>query len=760
MGRREDRRLVTGQGRFTADWHLPGQVYATFVRSDQAHARIKSIDVASARAMSGVLAVLTGDDVSAAGFGSPQPMNPGPGKDQSALSQTLRPALAHQRVRYVGEPVALVVAQSEAIAQDAAELISVDYDELPIVVEAADAARPGAPLLHDDIAGNLAFDFEVGDEAETDAAFANADHIVGLSLNAHRISGTPMEPKACAAVYDAAADSFDVYMQTQGMADIVKAFAHITGQPTQSFRIHAHDVGGAFGVRGEVYPENAAIVLAAKLVGRPVKWVGSRSETFLSDHHGRGAEMTGQLALDRDGTFVGLRVEWLVNMGAYLSLAGALINTVAAPRSMSSSIYKVPTLYVRNRLVLTNLTPATAYRGAGRPNVAYLWERLIDEAARATGIDRISLRRRNLIPKAAFPYTTPAGSVYDSADPEGLLDKVLAEADWSGFEARRAEAAGRGRLRGIGCATFIEPSGAVGQEEIAIRFDTDGRPVLYTLAGPSGQGYETVYQDIVAKTLGLDADTMLLRSSDPDGPALVGTGSYGSRSLISHGSALLKGAEQVIAKGRELAARQLEVAAADVTFEAGRYVVKGTDVAIGMADLIAKHVGSGPHPLDTTTKIPVGSAFPSGAHVAEVEIDPQTGEIEIVNYTAVDDCGVIYNHQIVEGQLQGGLVQGLGQVMGEQCVYDRETGQLLTGSFMDYVMPRVDALRRLATFDRPMPSPANPLGAKGAGEAGTTGAVPTLANAVHDALAPAGVDHLEMPYTPDRVWSALQDAKG
>lgn len=755
-GRREDPRLLTGQGRYTADISLPGQAHAAFVRSDRAHAGIVSVDTAEAMALPGVLHVLTGADVAKAGFKSPTPINPGPGVAGSTLKDPHRPALAHERVRFAGEPVALVVAETEAIALEACELIVVDYAEMPVMTRASDACAPQAALLHDTVPGNLAFEFEYGDRAATEPGFANAAHVVRLELDAQRIAGNPMEPKAALVAFDAASGCFDIYTQTQGMADIQTALAHVTGVARENFRIHMLDVGGAYGVRNEVYPEHAALVLAARTAGRPVKWVGTRSESIISDHHGRAAEMTGELALDKDGIFLALRVEWLINMGAYCTNAGPLINTVAAPRSMAANAYCVPAIYGHHRLVLTNTTPTTAYRGAGRPNVAYLWERLVDEAAKVTGIDRIELRRRNLIPKEAFPYKTPTGSVYDSGDLTGLLDAALTEAAWDGFAARQAEAKARGRLRGIGCAVFIEPSGSVGQESIAITFGSDGRPSLFTLAGPSGQGYETVYPKIVAKILGLDADSLTLRSSDPAGPVLTGTGSYGSRSLISHGSALHHGALEVVAKGLELAARQLEVSAADIVFDRGRYTVKGTDLAISFQDLAKRHAGAGPHPLDTATKVPVSAAFPSGAHVSEVEIDPETGEVEIVNYVAVDDCGVVYNHKIVEGQMLGGLMQGIGQVMGEQCVYDPDSGQLLTGSFMDYVMPRADALPNVTLRDRPVPSPANPLGAKGAGEAGATGSVPCLANAVHHALAAAGVGQVAMPYTMSRIWSAIQ----
>jgi len=759
-GRREDQRLVTGQGCYTADWTLPGQAHGYFLRSDRAHAEIVALDAAEALRLPGVLGVFTGRDLEQAGFKSPRPISHFKGKDGAVLKSPHRPALAHGRVRFVGEPVALIVAESEWAAQDAAERISVDYRDLPPLIEPEDAIAPAAPLIHADVPGNLAVDYEYGNRAATEAAFAQAAHVVRVELVAQRIAGNPMEPKSCIAAYDAGTGSYDIYMPSQGMADIQKEFAHITGLEPGRFRIHAHDVGGAFGVRNEIYPEFAALAFAAKSLGRPVKWTGTRAETILSDHHGRGAVLTGELALDKDGHFLGLRIGWLVDLGAYCSNAGPFINTAAAPTSMPANAYRTPAVYGLNRLVFTTVTPSTAYRGAGRPNASYLMERLVDEAARVTGIDRIELRRRNLLAKDVFPYKTPTGSTYDSGDPPGLLAQVLEAADWRGFEARRAEAKSRDKLRGIGCAVFIEPSGGVGQEEIAIRFDASGNVRLYTLSGPSGQGHETVFPDVVGEILGIASDKITLRASDPEGPPLsVGTGSFGSRSLIAHGGALSVGAKEVINKGLALAAKNLEVAAGDLVFENGRYRVPGTDLSIGLEELARKHAGNGEHPLDTMAKLNVTAAFPSGAHIAEVEIDPETGATELLSYVAVDDCGRVMNHALVEGQLHGGLIQGIGQIFGEHCVYDRDNGQLLTGTFMDYFMPRADNLPAITLYDRSILSPSNPLGVKGAGEAGTTGAIPTIANAVMDALAPLGIRHLEMPYTPQRIWAAIEEKK-
>jgi aerobic carbon-monoxide dehydrogenase large subunit len=760
-GRREDFRLVTGRGQYTADWNLDGQAHACFLRSDRAHAEIVTIDLSAARAVPGVLAVLTGADVVAAGFKTPPAILFMKGKGGSAFKLPHRHALAHERVRFVGEPVALVIALTQAAAEDGAERIAIEYRDLKPAVAAEEALAAGASPLHRDVPGNLAMDYEYGALAPVEAAFAKAAHVARVTLDAQRICGNPMEPKACLAAYDPATGIYDLYLPTQGMADIRRGLAHVAGVALENIRIHAKDVGGAFGVRNEVYPEFAALFLAARLVGRPVKWVGTRAETILSDHHGRAAKLIGALALDHDGRFLAIRIEWLVNLGAYASNAGPFINTGAAPTSSAVNAYRIPAAYGLHQLVFTNTTPTTAYRGAGRPNVAYLAERLVDEAARVSGIDRIALRRKNLIPRTAFPYKTPTGSTYDSGDPPGLLKQALAAADWKGFERRRRAARRDGKLRGIGCAVFIEPSGGVGQEEIAIRFDANGGLDLFTLSGASGQGHETVFPELVADILGVASDTVRLRASDPEGPPLlVGTGSFGSRSLISHGGALATGAREVIRKGTELAAKELEVAASDLAFEHGRYRVPGTDVSIGLAELARRLADGGEHPLDTTLKVNTAGSFPSGAHVCEVEIDPATGVLELIRYVAVDDAGKIYNHTIVEGQVVGGLVQGIGQAVGEHCVYEPETGQLVTGSFMDYFMPRADVLPEIALYDRPVASPANPLGAKGAGEAGTTGAIPTIANAVIDALKPCGIDHLDMPFTPYRIWQAIRNATG
>ena len=757
-GRREDERLVTGQGRYTSDWSMPGQAYGFFLRADKAHAEILSMDVSAANAAPGVLGVFTGADT--AHFGAIPPLVKFLGLGGMKLLETGRDVLAFERVRYSGQPLAFVVAETLHGAMDAAEQIVVELRDLPVVMDARKALAKGAPQLYPHIPDNIAFEYEYGDRAATEQAFENAAHVTSVILNAPRIIANPMEPKACVASYDSAQDVYDVHVPTQGLTLMRPGLSAATGVPEDKIRVHAIDVGGAFGVRGEAYPEFAALMLATKALGRPVKWVSTRSETILSDHHGRGARMSGELALDANGKFIGLRIQWIVDCGAYLSGAGPFINTMA-PSVHAASVYAIPALVGLHRLALTNATPTTAYRGAARPNVSYLIERLVDEAARETGRDRIQLRKQNFIPKKAFPYKTPTGSVYDSGDPLGLLNAALKAADWKGVDKRRKAAIRRGMLYGAACSTFIEPSGggAAPREEVAIRFGANGDPILYAMSGASGQGHETVFPEIVAKVLGVDPESISLRASDPLGPALVGLGTIGSRSMMTHGGAFTFAARAVVRKGHALAARHFEAGEADIAFEAGTYRVAGTDLSIGLLELARKYSSADGNPLDTLDSHPMTSAYPTGAHVAEVEIDPETGEVKILNYVAVDDAGVILNHTLAEGQVHGGIMQGLGQVLGEVCVYEESSGQMITGSFMDYFMPRADCLPPLTILDRPIPSPNNPLGVKGVGEAGTTGAVPTLANAIIDALRPLGVNQLDLPYTPVTLWNAIKAAK-
>jgi len=744
-GRREDDRLLTGQGRYTADWNLPGQLYAYFLRSDRAHARIVSIKKAAGDAF-----VFTGEDTQ--DLKTPPPQIKLPGRGQP-IKVPHRPTLAQGRVRFVGEAIALVVAGSPQAAQDAAERIEIEYEDLPVVVSEVDSQN--SVQLHDSVPGNLAFDYDYGDEKAAEEAIARAARVVRVTVESTRLAGNPMEPRSCVAAWDAASNRYDVYCSSQGLSMMAPTLHTIMGLPPGSIRVHARDVGGGFGIRSQPYPEYGALMVAARRLGRPVKWTGSRFETIASDHHGRGATLTGALALDRDGRFTGLRLDWLCNLGAYATQAGPMINTVN-PAMHAINAYDIRALYGRNKLVYTNTTPTTAYRGAGRPNVTYLVERLVDEAARQSGIDPIELRRRNLIPPAAHPYKTPTGSIYDSGDFPALLEKAVRFSEWSSFSSRREEAKKRGRLRGIGCAMFVEPSGQgpVPKEEAMIKFGESGNAELYTLSGSTGQGHETVYPEIVGEILGLAPETITLRASEAEGPALAGGGTVGSRSTMQHGGALAATAYEVIKKATDLAAKDLEVSPADLEFSSGVFRVKGTDVSVTMKKIVEKH-GSA---LDTKGFMTPQGAFPSGAHIAEVEIDPETGVVEVLRYTAVDDAGRVMNHTLLEGQLHGGVLQGIGQALGEHVVYD-ESGQLLTGTFMDYPMPRAsDQPGRIDLYDHLVPSPTNLLGAKGAGEAGTVGAVPAMANAVLDALRPRGIYQLEFPYSPSRLWEALRKA--
>ena len=750
-GRREDGRLITGAGRYTADWNRPGQAHAAFLRTDRAHARILSIRTDAALAAPGVLAVLTAPDMAASGYNRGQAHVPYKGRGE-ALKSPASPALASDRVRYVGEPVAVVVAETAHAAQDAAELIEVDYESLPAVADGRGALEPGAPLLHDSVPGNLCFDFDYGDAAAADAAFAGATRVVRLDQESGRVVGNPMEPKAALAAWDG--DVLELWSSSQGMTGMRDSLAALTGVKPDKIRVHAQDVGGAFGIRGGAYPEYAALALAAQKVGRPVKWVASRSETFLSDYHGRAVQMTAELALDAQGKFLAIRHDWVCDIGAHPSAAGPGTNTLNAAL-MAAGAYRIPAIYGRNRLAVTNTVPITAYRGAGRPDMAYIVERLVDEAARQTGMDRLEIRRRNMIPRDAFPYTistAPMPAAYDSGDFAALLDAAVAEADWDGFPARRAEAARRGRLRGIGCALFIEPAGGVAPtDEAAITFEPDGSILLHEVAIASGQGHETVLPEIVGRALQIAPERITLRAGRQDGPALKGGGAFGSRSMMSQGSVSAEAAGMVIKKGLALASEALEAAEADLAYADGAYRIAGTDRTVSLAELAQRNPGA----LDSMAELPSPRAFPSGAHVAEVEVDPETGMTELVRYVSIDDCGAVMNQTLLEGQIWGGLLQGLGQVFGEICVYG-EDGQMLSGSFMDYVMPHADLVRRVTIQLMLVPSPTNQLGVKGVGEAGTVGSLPTTMNAILDALAHRGVTHLDMPASAQRVWQALQ----
>ena len=751
-GRREDLRLITGKGKFTDDHHHENQSYAAFLRSPHAHAAIVSVATGVAKAAAGVLAVLTADDMVKAGYWRVKAVVPFRGRNGPLKSPAL-PPLAADRVRYVGEPVALVVALSMNAAQEAAQLIDIAYEPLAAVTDIGSALADAARLLYDDVPGNLCFDHDYGDATRTAEAFKDAACVARLTLESGRVVGNPLEPKAASALWQG--DVLHLWCPSQGMTSLRDELAMATGLSAGNIRVHAKDVGGAFGVRGAIYPEYIALALAARQVGRPVKWLADRSETFVSDFHGRAIRMSGELALDRNGRFLAIRHDWLGDMGAWPSSYGPL--TVLLNSSlMACGAYRIPAISGRTRLALTNMVPTSAYRGAGRPEMAYLVERLVDEAARLTGIDRIELRQRNMIPKQAFPYpiaTAPFAAAYDSADFDMLLDAALETADWSGFAARQKLAADRGKLRGIGCALFIEPAGGVSPtDEAAITFQPDGSILVHVVAIASGQGHETLMPEIVGRVLEIPPHNISLRAGRQDGPVLKGAAAFGSRTAMSQGSVAAEAARLMLDKARLLAAEHLMVPVSQIGFAEGVFRTQGNRF-IGLSDLAIGHPGQ----LDTIAELVAPRAFPSGAHVAEIEIDPETGAAEIIRYVSIDDCGTVLNHTLAEGQIIGGLVQGLGQVFGETCIFDAQ-GQMLSGSFMDYPMPRADLLPNVAIKTLEMRSPSNQLGAKGVGEAGTVGALPAAMNAVLDALSARGISHFDMPATPHRVWQSLRDA--
>ncbi len=756
-GRLEDHRYVIGTGSYTGDRNIPGQLYAHFLRSDRPHAEILSIDTAEARAQKGVQAILTGDDIAAAGL-KPMPVNAiaGKSRDGTDLVKTVRPALAQGRVRFVGEAVACIVADTLAIAQDAAEKIIVDYRDLPHVTQAVEAMKSGAPQLHDLAPGNRVLDFGTGsDEEKVDAAIKSAKHVVKLSLYNNRVVANPMENRNAIAHHDAAKDHTTFYSVSQGVNGMRASLCGVLGVTDDKLHVESYDVGGAFGVRSQIYPEYPVVILASKMLGKPVKWSNSRSEGFLTDEQGRDVVSTGELALDDNGKFLAMRFSFITNLGAYTTTSGAFINFRAT--APMTGLYDVPLAYGRNQMFLTNTAPMAAYRGAGRPIMSAMLERLVGQAARELKIDPAELRRRNMIPKDKFPYKLVNGSVYDSGDPLGVLADATKAANWAdtaAWEARRAEATKRGKLLGRGMAACIESTAGSSVDEVELRFNSDGKVMIYCNTKSTGQGHETAFAQVAAEALGLPLESFHVVEGDPN-VKVQGGGSGGSRSMQFGGSVVLIGSRDVVKRATALAAKELEAAEADIEFDHGKFRIKGTDRSVVLQALIQKNPGA----LDTKVQGKHDPTWPNGCHIAEVEVDEATGEVEMLSYIACDDAGNIVNHQLVEGQMHGGLAQGVGQVLGEHAVYDPQTGQMLSGSFMDYFMPRAGFLGKITLLDHPVPTPTNPLGAKGVGEAGVTGSLPTMMNAILDALAPAGVTHIDMPCTSSRVWMAMQAAK-
>ena len=756
--RQEDRRLVTGQGCYTADWSLPGQLHACFVRADRAHAEILSVDTSAAAKAPGVHAVLTGDDALKAGYIQFLQMLTFPGVGGQKLAKPDRPVLATKRVRHVGEPVAMVVADTAGAAQDAAELIVVEYRDLPAVAHPVDALQPGAPQLHTEAPGNLAFEYDIGDQAAVEAAFKAAHHITTLEVVSSRVAPNPMEPRACVIDYDAKSDAYALYAPVQGINIMRLQTTTLTGVPEEKLTIRARDVGGSFGQRSQHYPEYAVLMIASKQLGRPVRWVSSRTEGFMSDTHGRAIIIRGRLALDKDGKFLAMRFDYTVDLGAYPSPTGGTSHT-RNPSVCLTGVYKVPALYGHFRLALTNTVPVAAYRGAGRPDCAYAIERLVDQAAHELKIDPAELRRRNFIPRADFPYKTATGSTYEEADFLALQQKAMKVADYAGFAARKAESAKRGKLRGLGMSTVIENTGAglFPKDQVELDVGTDGTITSYTVSHSSGQSHETTFAMIVGAALGIDADRVRIRQGINERP-LIGNHTGGSRSLVGAGSVHKVVAQKLIEQLTPMAAEALSVEPSQVKYAHGAFSVGETGKSITFGELATRHTAKTGKPLTVAGEGSVSSTFPNACHISEVEIDPATGASDVARYTAVDDCGTVINHTVVEGQVHGAIIQGAGQIFGEEVAYDRATAQLLSASFMDYAMPRAGFIREMTLDENPVPSKINSLGAKGCGEAGCGGSMPALSNAVNQALREQGVASIDMPMTAHRVWSALRAA--
>jgi carbon-monoxide dehydrogenase large subunit len=760
--RSEDPPLVTGQGRFTDDLNVPGQAHAVFVRASVAHAIIRGVDVSAAKAAPGVLGVFTGADLAAAGLGPIPPIAVANGRDGKPMAVAPIPVLATDRVRFAGEPVAIAVAETLAQALDAAELVEIDHEPLEAVSDAGRALAAGAPQLWPNAPGNVALDWADGDDKAVDAALANAAHVERVRLVDTRLAPSAMEPRAAIGQWDASSERYTLTASTQGVAVVRKLLAEgVFKVPLSTIRVLTHDVGGGFGMKAQTYPEYAALLYAARIVGRPVKWCATRLESFLSDSHGRDGVIEGEMALDAQGKILGLRMRNIVGLGACTTQYAGIFGTTNTKNCLSS-VYRIPAIRHEVKLALTNAAPLGPYRGAGRPEAIYMIERLLDGAARAMGIDRVEIRRRNFIAPSAMPYTTANGPIYDSGEFEACMDKALALADWNGFAARRAASEKNGRLRGIGMCCFLEIAGGILNEKVDLRFEPDRTVAVRTGVQAMGQGHLTTLPRIIARKLGVDVSAVKLIEGDSD-EVPDGTPSVASRSLMMAGSAMARACDDAIEKGRRVASHLLEAAVADVEFSEGEFRVRGTDLKMPLLDLAAKgRDGELPEELaggldNVAEFVSPQMSFPNGCHVTEVEIDPATGVVEVVGYAAVDDVGNIVDETVVDGQTHGGVAQGLGQVLGEHVIYG-DDGQLVNASFMDYVMPRAAAMPVIRTGHHGVPCTNNPLGVKGAGESGVAGALPSAMNAVIDALATRGITQFDLPASPQRVWEALARA--
>jgi carbon-monoxide dehydrogenase large subunit len=760
--RKEDDTLVRGKGKYTDDFTLPNQAYAWMVRSSHAHGIIKGVETSAAKAMPGVLGVWTGTDLASAHYNPFTCGLPLKNRDGSPLLQTNRTALPTEKVRFVGDPIAFVVAETLAQAKDAAEAVEVDIDPLPAVTDAAEAAKPGAPQLYDHIPNNVALDYHYGDTAKIDAAFASAAHVTKLDIVNNRVAVVSMEPRTALAAYDKAAERYTLQVPTQGVSGNRATLAKILNVPAEKVRILTANVGGSFGMKNVNYPEYTCILHAAKTLGRPVKWTDERSNSFLSDSQGRSQLIHAELALDAEGKFLAVRLSGYGNLGAYIT------GVAPGPLSLNTgknlaSVYRTPLLGVDIKTVLTNTTLMGAYRGAGRPEANYYMERLIDRAADEMGINRLTLRKRNFIKPAQLPFAAASGVTYDSGDFAGVFNKALEISDHANFARRKKESRRNGKLRGIAVGSYLEvtapPSGELGK----ITFEPDGSIKLTTGTLDYGQGHATPFAQVLSAQLGVPFEKITLEQNDSDA-VRFGNGTGGSRSITATGTAIVESAALVVAKGKQAAAHFLEASEADIEFEGGRFTIAGTDRSIGIMEL-TERLREGKMPdgvpasldVDHATK-DTPSTFPNGCHVAEVEIDPETGVVQVVRYTGVNDFGTIVNPMIVAGQLHGGVAQGIGQALMEEVSYDA-SGQPITGSFMDYALPRAGDIPLMEVGDHPSPAKSNPLGTKGCGEAGCAGSLVCIVNAVLDALSEYGITEINMPLTPERVWRAIQNGK-
>ena len=761
--RLEDPRFITGRGHFVDDINLPRQLYGVVVMSPHAHARIKSIDTTAAKAAPGVLAVLTGADVTADKLGSLVPVMP---EDMGGPKgfRTLRPILSSGRVRAVGDRVAFVVAETLAQARDAAELVVVDYEAIPAVVDMEDAIKPGAPAVWDEAPNNIAVALMMGNKEATDAAFAKAKHVVSLKLVNNRVNANSIEPRASIGEYHPESDSYTLYSTSQNPHG---HRTHVAGDvlkiPQVKLRVIAPDVGGGFGMKGAVYPEDALVLWASRRCGgRPVKWVSTRSEAFLGDSHGRDQVVTGELALDEHGKILGMRVDALHGMGSHVFDASMVVPLFAL--KLAPGVYNIPAVHAVGRAVLTNTPPLQPYRGAGRPEASYLIEQLLDRAARTISVDPIELRRRNFIPASAMPHKIHSGVTYDSGDFTRVMDECLKLADWNGFPKRAAELKKNGKLRGRGIGYFVEEA-AIFNDRMVIRFDPSGTLMILAGTHSHGQGHQTVYAQMVHEWLGVPIESIGFIQGDTNEVA-VGRGTYGSRSMHVGGNALKRAADAIIEKAKPMAAMMMEAAAGDIEFKNGSFHIVGTDRSLPLT-AVAQSLH---RPMFLPPQFEVGleasgtaaaepSNYPNGCHVCEVEIDPETGVVSLASYVSIGDVGKIVNSLLCKGQIHGGVAQGVGQALMELIVFDAD-GQLVTGSFQDYAMPRADDFPEMVSELTEVPATTNPLGIKGAGEAGATGAPPAVISAILDALRPLGIDHIDMPATPNRIWQAIHKAGG